>query len=53
MLTTSLNGVVDGRPKALWPLHPDATYVWVDYVSGEVYYETTLPSGEFLKLITF
>lgn len=41
---------VDGRPKALWPLHPDATYVWVDYVSGEVYYETTLPSGEFLKL---
>lgn len=41
---------VDGRPKALWPLHPSATYVWVDYVSGEVYYETTLPSGEFLKL---
>lgn len=41
----------DGRPVALWPLHPDATYVWVDYVSGEVFYETTLPSGEFLKLL--
>ncbi|UVI28176.1 phage portal protein [Paenibacillus spongiae] len=45
-----LNGINNGQPKALWPLDPSKTDVQVDIVTGEVWYVTTLPSGEVRKI---
>ncbi|WP_339321382.1 phage portal protein [Paenibacillus sp. FSL W8-0194] len=44
------SGPNNGRPKALWPLDPSKTDVHVDNVTGEVWYVTTLPSGELRKI---
>lgn len=44
------SGPNNGRPKALWPLDPSKTDVQVDNVTGEVWYVTTLPSGEVRKI---
>ncbi|BFH18716.1 portal protein [Paenibacillus dendritiformis] len=44
------SGPHNGRPKALWPLDPSKTDVQVDVITGEVWYVTTLPSGEMRKL---
>jgi len=44
------SGVHNGKPKALWPLDPSKTDVHVDNITGEVWYVTTLPSGETRKL---
>lgn len=44
------SGINNGRPKALWPLDPSKTDVHVDNVTGEVWYVTTLPSGEMRKI---
>lgn len=47
------NGPNNGLPKALWPLDPSKTDVHMDPVTGEVWYVTTLPSGEMRKLRHF
>ncbi|MCE5168517.1 phage portal protein [Paenibacillus profundus] len=44
------SGQNNGKPKALWPLDPSKTDVHVDNVTGELWYVTTLPSGETRKL---
>ncbi|CAH1190321.1 hypothetical protein PAECIP111893_00274 [Paenibacillus plantiphilus] len=44
------NGPFNGMPKAFWPLDPGKTDVHTDLVTGEVWYVTTLPSGEMRKL---
>ncbi|MGN7359468.1 phage portal protein [Paenibacillus sp. SAF-054] len=44
------SGPNNGRPKALWPLDPSRTDVHMDNVTGEVWYVTTLPSGELRKI---
>jgi HK97 family phage portal protein len=44
------SGPNNGRPKALWPLDPSKTDVHIDGFTGEVWYVTTLPSGETRKL---
>ncbi|RFB32019.1 phage portal protein [Brevibacillus sp. VP] len=43
----------DGRPEALWPLNPSVTEVTTDPKTGEVWYVTTLPSGEQRKIPWF
>ncbi|NKQ20507.1 phage portal protein [Brevibacillus laterosporus] len=43
----------DGRPQALWPLNPTLTEVTTDPKTGEVWYVTTLPSGEHRKIPWF
>jgi HK97 family phage portal protein len=40
----------NGFPKALWPLNPSVTEVYIDPVSLEVWYMTTLPNGEYRKI---
>ncbi|SEM81476.1 phage portal protein [Paenibacillus sp. OV219] len=44
------DGPFNGMPKALWPLDPSKTDVHLDPITGEVWYVTTLPSGERRKL---
>lgn len=44
------SGPNNGQPKALWPLDPSKTDVKIDNITGEVWYVTTLPSGEVRKL---
>ncbi|PNQ81952.1 phage portal protein [Paenibacillus sp. F4] len=39
-----------GMPKALWPLNPAQTDVSVDWATHEIWYLTTLPSGEQRKI---
>jgi HK97 family phage portal protein len=46
-------GPFNGMPKALWPLDPSKTDVHLDSLTGEVWYVTTLPSGEQRKLKTY
>ncbi|WP_077616925.1 phage portal protein, partial [Caenibacillus caldisaponilyticus] len=40
----------DGRPTALWPLDPAVTDVQLDPLTGELWYITTIPTGEMRKL---
>ncbi|WP_268802135.1 MULTISPECIES: phage portal protein [unclassified Paenibacillus] len=40
----------NGYPKALWPLDPALTQVYMD-VDGAVYYLTRLPNGQIRKLV--
>lgn len=44
------SGPNNGKPKALWPLDPSKTDVHIDAFTGEVWYVTTLPSGEMRKI---
>lgn len=44
------SGPYNGQPKALWPLDPSKTDVHLDPVTGELWYVTTLPSGETRKI---
>ena len=44
------SGPYNGQPKALWPLAPSRTDVHLDPVTGELWYVTTLPSGETRKI---
>lgn len=41
---------VDGRPKALWLLNPSNTEPVVDVDTNEVWFVTTLPNGETVKI---
>ncbi|GMA48656.1 portal protein [Alicyclobacillus contaminans] len=40
----------DGRPKALWPLNPALTDVRIDLETGQIWYYTTLMTGEMLVM---
>jgi HK97 family phage portal protein len=40
----------NGRPTALWPLDPSVTDVVLDPVTGDLWYITTVPTGEMRKL---
>nr|WP_156914246.1 phage portal protein [Paucisalibacillus globulus] len=40
----------DGRPKALWLLNPAVTDPYVDVKTNTLWYLTTLPNGQFVKI---
>lgn len=46
----NINWGVDGRPEELWLLNPSVTEPKVDVVSNTLWYYTTLPNGEFVRL---
>lgn len=41
---------INGTVKALWPLDPSKTDVYIDYNAQELWYITTLPTGEMRKI---
>ena len=40
----------DGRPKELWLLNPSVTEPYVDVLTNTLWYLTTLPNGQFVKI---
>lgn len=46
----NINWGADGRPKELWLLNPSVTEPYVDVQTNTLWYLTTLPNGEFVKI---
>lgn len=46
----NINWGADGRPKELWLLNPAVTEPYVDVTTNTLWYHTTLPNGQFVKI---